>query len=321
MLNIYNSTQKPKDVDPSLEGDQQSKTKKADFRRYVDTSNDFSNKELEYSMWWVRHKVLFYRIGLILLIAANIVLYVYNIGSWGAYLLGITDERRLELYASRFYNYNNFKSHFSPFPLDIVSTEIFKSASDRYDAIAVVNNPNTKFIAEVDYRFILSSTSTELYTSKILASQNGLLAALGLPQELAGTGDIVLQIEKINWKRIDNHAVPDALAFQAERLNFVISEPTFQSAFSAAEGIGANRVAFKLKNNSAYSFKTPTFLIALYNGETLVGVMTTQTGNFIAGEEKFVDLRNFAPNLQVTDMKVFPQIDVYDSSVILPPER
>jgi hypothetical protein len=176
-------------------------------------------------------------------------------------------------------------------------------------------------VADVQYRFILNATSTELLSTKILASQSGILSALGLPEDLAGTGEITLKIEKINWKRINNHSVPDAISWQSERLNFVVSEPLFQTAFSNADSLAANRVSFKLKNNSAFSYKTPSFIIALYSGESLVGVMTTQTSNFLAGEEKFIDLRNFAPNLQVTDIRVFPQIDIYDNSVILPPER
>lgn len=321
MLNIYNPNQQPDEQNANPKDEKETAQKKADFRRYVDTSGDIGNKELAYSMWWVRHKVLFYRIGLFALLILNFFLYSFNVGLWGSYLLGITDDRRLELYSSRFYNYNNYQAHFSPIQLDITSTEIFKSASNRYDAVAVVNNPNTKFTADVEYRFILNSTSTELMTTKILASQTGILAALGLPEELVGTGEITLRIEKVKWQRIDNHQISDAISWQSERLNFVVSEPIFQTAFSNNDGLSANRVAFKLKNNSAYSYKTPRFIIALYSGQVLVGVMTTQTSNFIAGEEKFIDLRNFAPNLQVSDIKVFPQIDIYDNSNILPPER
>jgi hypothetical protein len=87
MLNIYNPNQQPENLDAPKEEEKQPQEKKADFNRYVDTGGDFSNKELVYSMWWVRHKVLFYRIGLIILLILNAVLYSFNVGLWGIYLL------------------------------------------------------------------------------------------------------------------------------------------------------------------------------------------------------------------------------------------
>ena len=256
MLNIYNPNEQSGKSDLGVIKPVGASEKKADFRRYVDTSGDFGNKQLAISLWFVKHKVLFYRIGLGILLIFNIFLYIYNIGLWGSYLVGITDARRLELYASRFHNYSGFKAHFSPIPIDITSTDLFKSSAQKYDAVAIITNPNTRFVAEVEYRFLLNSTSTDLYRVKMLASQEGMLTALGIPEELAGQGNVVLKIENINWQRIDNHLMPDAITWQSERLNFSAIDPQFQSAFGAGS-LGANRVTFKLKNNSAFSFKSP----------------------------------------------------------------
>ena len=318
MLNIYNPNQQSQiPVKPLPKKDDAPKT---DFRRYQDVSGDFDNKELSYSLWWIKNKVFLYRLLIFVLLGINALLLIFNFGKWGAYIYGITDAKRMELVASRFNNYEGIKDHFKPTPLQVSDTALLLGGVNKYDAVTQITNPNKSFNVTLLYRYILGATSTEAKTITLLAGETNLVAVLGISEGLTPGGAVTFKIEQINWQRIDNHKIKDPISWQNERLNFSINNSVFQNALDVG-GLKTNRVAFNLKNDSSYSYKEPSFIVGLYNGEVLVGVLPLQTDYFKSMEEKPIELRSFSSSLDVTEVKIFPQINVYDETVFLPPDK
>ena len=123
----------------------------------------------------------------------------------------------------------------------------------------------------------------------------------------------------MRWNRISNHDIVDIASWQAERLNFIVSNFSFLR-FGNTEDPSANVIKFDIQNDSAYSFVQPNFMVGLYQSNSLVGVMPLELNQFKAGETKSVDLRNFVSGLNVTDIKLFPIIDNYQKSSYIPPE-
>lgn len=318
MLNIYNPNQQQEGAIKAPV--KKENAPKVDFRKYQDVTGDFDNKELVYSMWWIKHKVLIYRITVFVLLGINGLVWIFNFGKWGAYVYGIGEATRLEIVASRFNNYSGIQNHFSPTPLQISTTGLLSGGVNKVDAVAEIINPNKNFKATISYRFIFNTTSTEPREMTLLAGENSIATALGLSEELAAAGGVNFQIEKTSWSRIDNHKIMDPISWQSERLNLEVSDLVFQNSISS-ESLKANRVAFNLKNASPYSYKTPEFVVGLYNMETLVGVVPLQVGDFKSMEVKPIELRSFAANLDVSEIKVFPQINIYDEASYLPPEK
>ncbi len=292
---------------------------KANFRRYEDPTGEFTSGNLSRGLWWVKHKVLLYRLLVGVLIALSAVFWIFSFAKWGIYLVGIPNSNLLEKQAVQFSNYNTTIQHFNPVPLQIVSTNLFQNGGNKVDAVSEVENPNADYTATFDYSFLISGTSTVPAKAVVLARSRTMAAALGLT-DIVGAPGAVLQIKNLQWQRISPHDIPDSKSWQDSRINFSVSSTTFENTLSTP-GLSGNRLAFVLKNESAYGYKQPRFYVGLYNQDALVGVMPLQTDDFHSLEAKNIDLRNFTSNLQVQNVQVFPLIDVYDPAVYLPPER
>ncbi len=294
-------------------------TPKANFRRYEDPTGEFTSGNLSRGLWWVKHKVLLYRLLVGALILISAIFLIFSLAKWGIYLVGIPNSNLLEKQAVQFSNYNPAIQHFNPVPLQIVSTNLFQNGGSKVDAVSEVENPNAGYIANFDYSFLISGTSTAPAKAIVLAKSRTMAAALGLT-EISGSSGAVLQIKNLQWQRVSPHDIPDPKSWQDSRINFSISSTTFENALSTP-GLSGNRLAFVLKNESAYGYKQPRFYVGLYNQDALVGVMPLQTDDFHSLETKNIDLRNFTSNLQVQNIQVFPLINIYDQNVYLPPER
>ena len=318
MLNIYNPNSQ--NEQPLRPLPKKENGPKSDYHKYEDASGDFDNKELEYSLWWIRNKVLVYRITVFALLGINVLIWSFNIGKWGVYIFGLGEDKRMEIYSTRFYNYTLSQDHFKPKQLQTGTTNAFPGGVGKYDLVTEIQNPNHNFMAIIKYRYFLGVTSTGQFEGIVLAGDRSMLNILGLPEEQVAVGSVALQIENMGWKRISPHQVKDPPAWQEERLRFRIKDFTFQNSM-ATDGLKTNRIAFTLKNESAYAYKTPRFFVGLYSGDALIGVMPLQTEDFRSQEEKNIELRNFSSSLQPTEIKIFPQINLYDPAVYLSPGK
>ncbi|MEK7625369.1 MAG: hypothetical protein AAB467_03395 [Patescibacteria group bacterium] len=292
---------------------------KVSASRYIDPTGEFTSKDLKYGLWWVKYKVLLYRLLVAGLIALSIVFWVYSIPSWVVFLVQIPEASRVEKQSSEFINYNSIIRRFNQKPLQIISTNLFQGGVGKVDAVAEVANLNDDSYATFDYVFRISGTSTAPGKAIILAGSKTLAASLGLADMPGATG-AALQIRNLQWQRVSAHDIPDVKSWQDSRINFTVRSTTFENPITTPE-LKTNRLAFDLKNESAFGYKRPQFLVGLYSQGSLVGAMLLQTDDFHSLEMKSVDLRNFTSNLLVQSIEIFPQINIYDQDVFLPPER
>lgn len=291
---------------------------KGDFHRYEDPTGEFTSKDLSLGWWWVKYKVLLYRLLIGGLIALSAGFWLFSLVKWGIFLFDMPNANLLEKQSTSFINYNNLIQHFNPKPLQIISTNLFQDGIGKVEAIAEVENLNDDFYVSFDYVFLINGTTTAPAKALILAKSKTLVAALGFAD--TGASGAVLQIKNLQWQRISAHDIKDAKSWQDSRINFSVASTTFENPVSTPV-LKSNRLAFILKNESAYGYKQPRFYVGLYTQGTLVGVMPLQTDDFRSQEEKSIDLRNFTPNLQVQSIEIFPQINIYDPAVYLAPEK
>lgn len=291
---------------------------KPNFLQYEDPTGEFDSKKLKYGLWFVKNKLLLYRGLLVFLGMIGGLLWIYSVIQWALYLAGVQDHANLERSLTRFQNFSAIQKMYSPEQLQFETAAIFVGGVDKTDAVAKVANPNRKFLVTFEYNFIIGQTKVPGGKAFILPGETAIIPALGLSKDIA-IGEVALETLNMKWQRISTHKVPDPFAFQAERLQFEPKNFVFTPA--GREELSVNRLAFTLKNNSAFGFKQPKFYLALYNNNSLVGVMPFETDDFRSLEEKEVDLRNFVNNLQVQKIEVYPAINVYDPTVYLPPEK
>ncbi len=318
MLNIYN--QQNPDRENGVAPGAVPKKLHADFNKYEDPSGEFTAGEFKQSLWYVKHKLLLYKILVGFLIAWIVIFGGYALITLADYLIfGIASDINLHKQLSSFPNYTNVQPKYAPIPLQIQGVSSLPGGSTSFDLIAQVANPNKNFIVYFDYYFVAGEEKTPIQHGFLMAGETKPLVYFGMKGGYPG--DVNFALENLTWKRLRAQEIKDPLSFQAQRLNFTPSNFNFVSQ-AASDGLAANVITFDIKNNSAYGYRDANFVVGLMNGGGgLSAVMPLLLRDFKSGETRNIDLRNFVLNLPVESIQLFPLIDTYNKDVYLAPEK
>lgn len=316
MLNIYNQ----KNGNGTSESDAGSKIPKPNYTRYVDPTAEMTTSEFKWGFWYARNRVILYRVAIGVLIGLSVIFWLYTFIKGGSLAMySLEKGSQLDSGLSYFYNYSVIHPAYSPSPLLISATQILSGGVKKYDLLGEVSNPNDRFYVSFDYYFTAGDGTTETQNTFLLPGETRMITYLGYDKTDYPSGAELI-ITNLKWRRISNHEIIDTAKWQAEHLNFVISNFSFIRTGDTTESAAANTIKFDLKNDSPYSFVETKFEVGLYQGEALVGVLPLQLLNFKSNETRAIDLRSFVTGLNVTDIKVFPVIDIYNEPIYLPPE-
>ncbi|MFH1173168.1 MAG: hypothetical protein V1692_01400, partial [bacterium] len=186
--------------------------------------------------------------------------------------------------------------------------------SDRYDFFAQIKNPNQEwYVASFDYRFILSSGSTEVRQGFLLPEEGKYLMDLAV--ETKGASQARLEIRNIEWRRVNKHQIPDYQAFYQEHFNFELADIAFTSAGQSAAGTG--QVDFNIINRTAYNFWNVGFQVLLYNGRQIAGVNYISLEQLLAGENRPVHVYWYEKLPNISQVEIIPEADIFDSKVYM----
>lgn len=319
MLNIYRQQNQEADELKSVHVSEPPKpVVHADFKKYVDPTGELNSSELSYGMWYVGHRLLIYRLILITLISISVVLWGYSLVRWGVFFLNWQNDTLIAKQLTIAPNYTLLAKHFAPAQLQVLTTALLPGGVDKYDAVADVVNTDPNFIAEVEYHFIVGSVATSKRTTVLLPGENRPVVELGLGA-VDSASEVSFQITNIWWQRVNAHEVAEPVEWQADRLNFSVASTTYSPGQAVIEGLKVNKIAFELTNGSAYGYIQPHFYVGLYDGGVLVGVVPLTLSQLPSLQTVSIDLRNFVSGLNVSTIKVFPLINLYDRSVYLAP--
>lgn len=283
--------------------------------KYEDPTKEFTSQELKWGFWYVKHKSLLYRILVGSLIGIDAIFVIFGLWQWGSYLLGLPDYQRLQRSMSVSINYTGIHPRYSAQPIQAVNTQIFYSRENKYDAVAELINPNNRFLAKFDYYFVINGEKTPPQKTFLLPGESRLVAYLGIKDGAASAPVIVL--ENLAYQRISAHKITDTSNWQAYRLNFQVSDFVFLKSLAQA-GQNTDAIQFKLTNASPYSYVAPDFYVALLQNGQMVGILPLHLDSINSLETKNIDLRNFAAGLSVTEITLYPIINVYDEGVYAP---
>ena len=295
------------------------KPSEAHYSAYTDPSGEFTTGELTASLWYVRHKPLLYKISKFVLIILSIGLWGFSVWQGIGYVIyQLQGNHALEQSLTTFPDYAQISGQLAPQSLKITGAQAFQSGENKYDLVADITNPDNRFVVEFDYYFSVGENITPHEHAFLLPSEERPVASLGLMSTTGSFDPPIIHLENIHWQRLDQIKYPNPRQFQNERLQFSISNLMFNRAEETA-GLGAHQLTFTLTNNSAYSYRSADFYVGLYLQDSLVGVIPLHILDFRSQETRAVDVRSFAPNLSITDARVFPRINVYDPEVYLKP--
>jgi len=318
MLNIYNQQNNNHDKDLSKDAISEKKMQ-VDAGRYEDVTGEFTSAQFKRSVWFTKHKVFLYKMTVAMLVAISVIFWIFSLWRWGDYLInGIIADIKLANNLASFPDYTPVQIHYSPKPLEVAGVNVYQGGSKSYDLVADVANPNDNFIVYFDYYFTDGSSNTPAQRSFLLAGEERPLVYLGVKDSYPTGTNLVL--ENLTWKRLSAHDIADPIAWQKDHLNFSVSDFSFTAPTDPA-GAQANIIKFNLHNDSAFGYRDGNFVLGLLQGGNLVGVMPLSLANFKSLESREVDLRNFVNSLLITDVELFPVIDIYQKEVYLAPER
>ena len=307
MINIYNS--KNPDRNKVAEAATQPSKSKINFSKYQDPTNEFTSDELKLSFWYVGNKALLYKIAVISLAVINVGFFIFGAWKWGVYLWQWPQSQKLQQSLSASVDYAGMHTHVAAQPIQIINTQNFFSRPNKFDAVAELVNPNSRFLIKFDYYFLIDGAKTAPQKTFLLPGENRFVAGLGIEGATSGVPTVVL--ENIRYQRISTHQIPDLASWQSYRLNFQVSNFIFLKSL-AQEGGNTDAVQFKLTNGSPYNYTDVDFYVALLQNNEMVGILPLHVDSIQSLETKNIDLRNFAPNLNITEIALYPIINIYD---------
>ncbi len=283
--------------------------------QYVSPTGELPNRTLRLGEWYVMHKILLQHIGTGILIAWCVVTMGFSLYKWGEYLfIGMKQDDMLLLTQLRAENYQAMHPSYEARELSFGDVRVFRSAESVYTFSAGVTNPNARHLAYMQYKFVYASGETVATNAVILPGQTREIAVFGF-SSTEYPADAHLVVESTRWRRVDPHRVADVGAFITERLKFIIDHFTFANP----EGASVPSVTFDLTNDSAYSYWQPVFYVELYNGQELAGLAYVSIDRFLAGETRHIDVRLFGDTLSVSDIRLIPTVNIFDSASFVAP--
>jgi len=287
--------------------------------RYIDPTGEFGERELQAATWYVKNKYLLRKIGMSSLVVFCVVIILINIIAWGNYLLfGMSqDQKMLTTQVIEFPNYVALHEIYKATPLNVDSTKVFGTVSNRYEFYTPVYNNNERWIAGVTYKYGYDNTQTEEKTSIVFPLSTGVLSDLNVQTERFG-GSVDLQILSVEWRRINPHVIADVRTFLKDRDQFGFENFEYFRAGSL-RGLETDRIKFDIYNDSAYSYWEPVFYLEYLNNGNVVGIGYMQVEKFLSGETRNVDIRVTSSNYEIDDVRLIPVINFFDQSQYMKP--
>lgn len=291
------------------------------FLRYEDPTGTLSSRDLVMAQWFVRNRARLSRAFVIFLIVVNAMLYSIFFWKIGAYaIFGYTEDRHMEAFqAQTFPNYRVLQQRYRANDVVIGRPVVYPSSLHRSDFVVDVENPNSRFAADITYFFSYAGgKKTELHTAHILPGSSRPIGVFGVETD-GFPSSVDITIEDISWQRISPHAIADVPSYMADHLDFSAGDITFVPA-SPVDGLASHRLAFDVTNNTAYSYWEPVFYVVLLQGNAEVGVVPITVDQFLAGSTRTIDIRLERPSVSVTGVMLFPAINILDEASFMPPQ-
>lgn len=285
--------------------------------RYVDPTGEFTNRDLRFAEWFVKHKILLRQILVGFLFTISLVfggfsLYKIIEYTFYGYRLGEAQRANLTRVGVAL---KNVKTETSAKPLAIESAAQFVSSPGKYDFLAMVENPNDRWVAHVYYNFAWATGESEVTDFWLWPQTKNPLTVIGYAGE--AVPEARLTIKKIDWYRLDNHTYPDPNQFLTDRLDMSVEDVTFSPA-NPTLGLSISQTKFTLRNNTAFGYWQAPLVAVLKKGDITVGVKKFVIDELQPESANPVELTSLVETLDLDTVQVYPNLDLLNSEIYLP---
>lgn len=279
-----------------------------------------TEKKLNIGLWYVEHRSKLRLALVIFLILTAGASWAYTVYGFGYYIYrGMKeDELLVQRMVSQGAVGHEYVARIAPRDLEYSPPKILKAAERKYDFLAEVQNANEDYWAEFDYYFLSGGKEIGRSRGFILPAQSKYLMVLGQDFGFKPT-DARFIIENISWRRLDRHVIADWNAFKNERLNIAVSDIRFTSARASevSEKINLNDLKFTAANNTAYNYWDVSFSILLWSGSSMAGVNKFTLAEFMAGQNRTVEISWPGALPQISKAEVIPEVNIMDPDIYI----
>jgi hypothetical protein len=283
-----------------------------DYKQFIDSTGEFSNRQLQFSTWYIKHRVILKKIIYGCLAVFGGVTLMYSIIMWGLYLgIGFFDDRQtMNRLVMEFQNYEVLQPLYEARDLQVQDVRTFSHMADKYDFSALVSNPNEHFLVRLTYQFDYGDGQTEV--SQMILNPMEEKRATFLGQELLSfPRDVRFTINNIEWKRIKFNVIENIPRYIEEHMNFEIENVLFVHGSDDMRAVSQHSISFEFLNNSPYGYTDMPCIIELYDTGDLVGILPLYIEEFETLEKEFIDVRFGTGISYVSDIKVVPLMNIF----------
>jgi hypothetical protein len=288
----------------------------------IQIGGGFSEGELRFASFWVRHRIALTQ-------AAYGILGVLAVGLWGYVLWGAADAFLISYpRESRFTQEIAENQHTlsaleadQPQKVQAAAVVVLPTTDSRLDMAVDIENPNTQWWVEFNYRFTVSGEQTPLRSGFVMPSSKNVLTELGFRPKNRGGATAQLVVENIRWHRVDPSVVGTRYEeYAQDHLNIAFENVVFtRDVTVGSQQIG--RTSFDLVNRGSYGYWSLDLVVRLYRGASIVGVNKITLTNLVPGSARHIDLDWLESIPSVTRTEIIPILNVLDSDSYLPTER
>lgn len=264
--------------------------------------------KFSFSLWLVKNRRNFFIAAILFLILLSVSLYLFSFYNFFDYLSGRNRERQtLE-------ELTDISVTLTPgrqaIPLESGSVQFFPHQG-RYDFIASVKNPNSNFLAQVNYCFLDGEVELVCRGATIFPEESKYLISLALPLD-SRPSDLKFIFKNVSWQRLDAKKYPDWKSYYSSRNDFSVSESEFIAERVDSSSSYLSQVSFSIKNNSAFNYWEVPLNIILFNNNSLVGINRYVVTEFMSLSEKQVNLSWLNSVRSVNRILISPDLNVLD---------
>ena len=283
--------------------------KDIDLKEYEDPIN-LSPKNLELGLWLANHQHQIYKMIIIILAAVAVGFLLYSGYGYFYYFVFGQEQDKILDQTTTGVDLATYRAQNKPIDLQTGTAQVIASNTGS-DFIVRIKNPNEKQYAAFSYCFTANNEKA-CGSDFILPNEEKNIILLN-SQIKAASGTADFDITGITWQKLKAGDIPDWNAFYKERLNFIITDPKFNSYDDSV-----NYLEFNITNNSPYGYFTAPFDITISQNDNIIAVNRYTIKNLSSQQTKAIRLYwPEAVNLK-GDIKVTPNINILDSEIYKP---
>lgn len=273
-------------------------------------TNGFTEKELNWSYWFVTNKLLLRKIFIIALISINALFMMYVIYALvDNFILKYNyHQSSLQSMAMAPQTINSIGSSAKVVIADLEygTTQVLRS-QDKYDLLTPIHNPNDRYVSYFSYRYVGDGFETDWKEGYVLPNDTTYLFMLGM-NSVASITAANLEFKDIDWeKQIDFKNISDL------KFRFAVDNITY----TPSSGENKSIARFDVKNNSAYNYRQVGFITLLKRQNTIVGINYIQLNNFKSQATRNIEAVWFEDISSVSNVTVIPTVNYLDDAVFI----